>query len=120
MNFLVDAQLPRRLARHLRAAGHDALHTLDLPDGNRTKDREINALSLRDQRVVVTKDEGFVTSFFLARRPHKLLLISTGNIGNAELEALFVPSIPEIVAAFAEHDFVELTRTALIIHAGSI
>ena len=36
MKFLVDAQLPRRLADYLRAAGHDAVHTLDLPNANRT------------------------------------------------------------------------------------
>ncbi len=63
MNFLVDAQLPRRLAYHFRAAGHDALHTLDLPEGNRTTDHMINELSLREERIVVTKDEDFVTSF---------------------------------------------------------
>ena len=116
MNFLVDAQLPRRLARHLRAAGRDALHTLDLPRGNRTPDHEINELSLREQRIVITKDEEFVTSFLVARHPYKLLLISTGNIRNAELEASFVPSIPTLASAFIEHSFVELTRTALIIH----
>lgn len=31
MKFLVDAQLPRRLASWLNEAGHDTLHTLDLP-----------------------------------------------------------------------------------------
>jgi predicted nuclease of predicted toxin-antitoxin system len=30
MKFAVDAQLSRRLARQLAAAGHDALHCLDL------------------------------------------------------------------------------------------
>jgi hypothetical protein len=29
VKFLVDAQLPPRLARALVAAGHDAVHTLD-------------------------------------------------------------------------------------------
>ena len=38
MNFLVDAQLPRRMTAWLTAAGADAVHTLDLPDGNRTTD----------------------------------------------------------------------------------
>jgi predicted nuclease of predicted toxin-antitoxin system len=42
VNFLVDAQLPRRLALRLRDAQHDVLHTLDLPNGNRTTDAEIN------------------------------------------------------------------------------
>ena len=116
MTVLIDAQLPRRLARHFRAAGHDAVHTLDLPAGNRTKDRDINDRSIREQRIVVTKDEDFVTSLLVARRPYKLLLISTGNISNAELDALLVPTIPAIEAAFAEASFVELTRTSLIIH----
>jgi predicted nuclease of predicted toxin-antitoxin system len=41
MKFLVDAQLPRRLAHRLRDRGHDALHTLDLERGNRTPDRQL-------------------------------------------------------------------------------
>ncbi len=36
MKFIVDAQLPRRLALELAAAGHDAVHTLDLAKDNRT------------------------------------------------------------------------------------
>jgi predicted nuclease of predicted toxin-antitoxin system len=85
MKFLVDAQLPRRLIYRLREAGHDALHTLDLPAGNRTTDAEINAVSLREGRIVITKDADFVSSFIVSREPHKLLLISTGNSSNAEL-----------------------------------
>lgn len=38
MKFLVDAQLPRRLAQSLIEAGFEAIHTLDLPLGNRTPD----------------------------------------------------------------------------------
>jgi predicted nuclease of predicted toxin-antitoxin system len=117
MKFLVDAQLPRRLARRLGAAGHDAVHTLDLPDGNRTTDAEISRLADGEGRVVVTKDADFVTSFTLARRPAKLLVVSTGNITNAALEGLVVANLPAIVVAFDAHDYVELGRTALIIHA---
>ena len=56
MKFLVDAQLPRRLLAHIQAAGFEATHTLDLADGNRTHDRVINELSIKEQYVVVTKD----------------------------------------------------------------
>ena len=38
MKFLIDAQLPTRLAELLNRAGHDALHTIGLPDGNRSTD----------------------------------------------------------------------------------
>lgn len=59
MRFLVDAQLPARLARFLRQAGHDVVHTSDLPDGNRTPDRQIAELADGQSRVVVTKDRDF-------------------------------------------------------------
>ena len=36
MKLLINAQLPRRLAHQLRAAGFEAIHTLDLPQGNRS------------------------------------------------------------------------------------
>jgi predicted nuclease of predicted toxin-antitoxin system len=101
----------------LRDAGHDTVHTLDLPAANRTTDEEINELSARDLRVVITKGTDFVDSFLLFHRPYKLLLISTGNIANADLEELFVAEIPAIAAAFESYDYLELTRTTLIFHS---
>jgi predicted nuclease of predicted toxin-antitoxin system len=62
MKFIVDAQLPRRIARELAASGqHDAVHTLDLPAGNHTSDGDIIASAIRESRIVVTKDRDFVT-----------------------------------------------------------
>lgn len=116
MRFLVDAQLPRRLAYQLRAAGHDVLHTLDLPNANRTRDAEINRLAAQEQRVVITKDADFVSSFLLYREPPQLLLVSTGNIPNPELESLVAAALPRIVEAFDAAAYVEPTRTSLIVH----
>lgn len=101
----------------MREAGHDTIHTLDLPDRNRTPDEIINDLSARDLRVVVTKDTDFVDTFLLSNRPYKLLLIATGNIGNADLEDLFVAQLPTIAEAFQSYDYLELTRTNLIFHS---
>lgn len=100
MKFLVDAQLPRRLALEIRARGHDVLHTLDLPDGNKTPNSQINAISVEEERIVITKDADFVNSFYVANRPYKLLLISTGNITNTELMELFLPQLDAIAKAF--------------------
>jgi predicted nuclease of predicted toxin-antitoxin system len=116
VKFLVDAQLPRRLIHQLREAGHDAIHTLDLPDGNRTTDVQILEISEQERRVVATKDDDFVNSFLLMRRPYKLLLISTGNIANTELQALIAPYIESISTAFETYDYLELNRSGLIIH----
>lgn len=117
MKFLVDAQVPRRLAWAIRDQGHDALYTLDVPDANKTTDEQINVLSEQDQRIVITKEGDFVSSFLVSDRPYKLLLISTGNIANRDLEALFMSHSSTTVDAFEEYRFLELTQTALIIHS---
>jgi predicted nuclease of predicted toxin-antitoxin system len=116
MKFLVDAQLPRRLVSRLREAGHEAIHTLDLPLGNRTPDSLINELSFLEGYVVVTKDTDFVNSFLLHQRPSKLLLVSTGNIRNSELESLFLSNLKNIAAQFDAFDFIEINQRAIIFH----
>jgi predicted nuclease of predicted toxin-antitoxin system len=101
MKFLVDAHLPRRLVYRL---------------GNRTPDSFINELSIQEEYIVITKDADFVNSFLLHRKPYKLLLVSTGNIRNTEMEALFLANIEKIVEGFAMFDFIELDRKAVIFH----
>ena len=54
MNFLIDAQLPRRMVAWLMVAGADAVHTLDLPDGNRTTDVQVNDPNVGDEVVEET------------------------------------------------------------------
>ncbi|HBB97274.1 MAG TPA: hypothetical protein DC054_18000 [Blastocatellia bacterium] len=116
MRFLIDAQLPRRLAIQLRRNGLDAIHTLDLPLGNRTTDLAINELSITEQYVVVTKDSGFVESFVLHGKPWKLLLVSTGNIRDSDLEGLFQSNVERIVDGFKTLGFIELSRSSVIFH----
>jgi predicted nuclease of predicted toxin-antitoxin system len=110
MTFLVDAHLPRSLCVLLAQHGHDAVHTLDLPARNVTKDRVINQISLDDQRVVISKDTDFFFSHLLQGRPWKLLLVKTGNISTHDLRALFERNRPTIEAALQNHTLVELDR----------
>lgn len=48
VKFIVDAQLPQSLATLLKPKGADALHTLELPDKNRTEDRAIIKLAFEE------------------------------------------------------------------------
>ncbi len=96
-----------------QAAGHDALHTSQLPGQNETSDQAINALSVREQRVVVTKDSDFYHSHLLHGKPWKLLLIRTGNIRTKDLTRLFQQHLPAIVAALERNSLVELDRQAV-------
>lgn len=116
MKFLVDAQLPTRLARFLTSAGHDAVHTTALPDGNRTTDRQIATMADDEARIVVTKDRDFRDGHLLTRSPQRLLVIATGNITNAALLSLFETNLDAIVIALNEANFVELGPRSLVIH----
>jgi predicted nuclease of predicted toxin-antitoxin system len=116
VKFLVDAQLPARLARHLIAAGHDARHTSDLPNANRTSDAEICLTADAEERVVVTKDRDLRDSHLLRGSPRRLLVIATGNITNNELLSLIEANLGEIEAALDEAAFVELASDRLIVH----
>ncbi len=86
LKFLIDAQLPRRMTEWIREGGCDAVHTLDLPDGNRTTDEHIIESADSDDRVVITKDGDFAHSHLHKSCPRRLLLVSTGNISNRALE----------------------------------
>lgn len=116
MKFLVDAQLPRRLSEQLQSIGHDSLHTLDLPDANQTSDDDLNRISVTEKRTLVTKDADFIDSLFQRGEPHKLLLIATGNIRNADLLALFANNIVSIVAMLNDSRYVELNRADIVDH----
>jgi predicted nuclease of predicted toxin-antitoxin system len=110
MKFVVDAHLPAGLAAVLVAAGHEVVHTSQLSEENKTTDAEINELSIREQRVVVTKDSDFYHSHVLHGKPWKLLLVRTGNIRTRELKQLFEVHLPAITTALATHSLVEIDR----------
>ena len=115
MKFLVDAQLPKRFVGWLETQGHDAIHTSDLPLKNATPDRDVIACAIKEARVVVTKDDDFVQAFLLNGEP-ALLLISTGNISNRNLENLLRANLSAVAKAFEDHRFIEITSDGLITH----
>jgi predicted nuclease of predicted toxin-antitoxin system len=59
MDFIVDAMLPFKLSEFLKQNGHNSVHTLELPSNNFTTDNFINDLSIKEKRVVTTKDSDF-------------------------------------------------------------
>ncbi|HVX23580.1 MAG TPA: DUF5615 family PIN-like protein [Acidimicrobiales bacterium] len=117
MKFLVDAQLPAKLAQLLRTAGHDVVHTSELPDGNRTTDQALARQADGEGRVVVTKDRDFRDGYLLNRSPRHLLVVATGNIANRDLLTLFDGNLTVIIEALAESPYVELRPAGLILHA---
>ncbi len=111
--------MPARIAEFLNRVGHDALHTIELPDWNRSTDSQIAQRADIDGRVVVTKDVDFRDGHLLGRSPRKLLVVATGNIMNDALLSLFELHLDAIVSALGEADFVELTQESLSRLAGA-
>ena len=116
MKFLIDAQLPRRLVKIFNEFGYEAIHTLDLPQGNATQDEQINNFSITNKYIVVTKDKDFLDSFILSGKPYKLFLITTGNIKNNDLIILLSNNLLEISSLFQTHSFIELNQNQITIH----
>jgi predicted nuclease of predicted toxin-antitoxin system len=116
VKFLVDAQLPRKLATAFASGGHEVVHTLWLPEKNRTSDSYICRLADAEGRVVITKDADFVTSHLLLGSPIKLLQIATGNLPNPELCQLILGNLSRIEVAFVTANYVEFTTSSLIVH----
>jgi predicted nuclease of predicted toxin-antitoxin system len=116
VRFLVDAQLPARLATFLNKRGHNAIHTSSLPAGNRSTDQQICTIADAQDRIVVTKDTDFRNSHLLSDSPRRLLIVTTGNITNDALLELVDADLEGIADAFEYGDFVELGPDALIVH----
>jgi predicted nuclease of predicted toxin-antitoxin system len=116
VKFLVDAQLPRRLAIRLTALGHEAIHTLDLPAGNRTSDSAICSHADATDSIVITKDADFVIKRTLYGSPRRLLLLATGNINNPALLQILEANLSALQHALQHGGLVELSRTSLILH----
>ena len=116
MKFLLDAQLPKKLAHFLNFNKHDTLHTLDLPQKNLTKDSEVNTVSISERRVVVSKYRDFVESIIISKKTNNLLYINTGNITNTQLQELFRKNLDYIVMELEKSRFVELTSVNMVTH----
>jgi predicted nuclease of predicted toxin-antitoxin system len=97
MKFIVDAQLPKSVSDFLCDKGHDCIHTLDLPNKNRTSDKEILAISINEQRIVITKDSDFLESFIT------LLQILDQHLDTMINHLLY-------------HSLIEINKTEIIIH----
>jgi len=116
MKFIVDAQLPASLAKWLQTQGFDAIHTLDLPNKNFTSDVDIIALSMAEERMVISKDYDFFEYYLLKGEPHKLLFITVGNIVNRELLNLFELNWSQLYRLAQQYTIIEMNQYKITVH----
>ena len=96
VRFLIDAQLPPGLTRHLTARGHVAEHVNQVGLGN-TSDSAIFQYAARTGATLVTKDEDFVALAGQEATGPQVVWIRIGNISNDALWRALDPLLDEIV-----------------------
>ncbi|MCD6012970.1 MAG: hypothetical protein K0Q79_2832 [Flavipsychrobacter sp.] len=116
LRFLVDAQLPKKLSDLLSQNGLISIHTLDLPQKNATSDKYLKEKSTNENLILITKDDDFLHSFIVEKKPPRLILIKTGNISNKELLEIFTKGLKVIISLIEQHPLIEITREEIIVH----
>jgi predicted nuclease of predicted toxin-antitoxin system len=111
MKLLIDAHLPDSICECFK--GCDCIHTKQLEKGNLTKDSFINKLSIKEKRIVITKDTDFYYSYIASREPYKLVLVKFGNMRLSDLKNYFQKNGNKIIAIMENHSFVILEKTRI-------
>jgi len=101
MRFLVDAQLPPVLARWIASHDHVAEHVA-VALAPTEQDAVIVRHAVDTGAVIVTKDSDFLT----LAPPPPLIIVTTGNITNQALLALFRERFGRAVDALARGETV--------------
>jgi len=117
IKFIVDTQLPPKLAQFLAARGFDAIHTTFFPDGHLLNDKEIRSIATQENRIIITKDSDFFDSYLAQGIPPQILLLQFGNIKNEELIAYFEQELNHIQMLFEKGaELVFFDKTQLIVY----
>jgi len=106
MKLLIDANLPKSLSDYFPE--HEVIHTLQLPEGNLTSDKSVNAISISQECVVVTKDDDFYYTYIARLGPYKLVLVKLGNIRLKELKQYFERNASKIIELLQHNSFIIL------------
>jgi predicted nuclease of predicted toxin-antitoxin system len=78
VRFLVDMPLPPALAHWLKAAGHDAVHAVEL-GLQRASDADILSQGKPDRRTIITADLDYPRLLALARATEPSLILFRGG-----------------------------------------
>ena len=103
MTFLVDNQLPQALIRLFISRGYQAEHVLDL-GMEEVDDLVIWNYATKNKRVIVTKDEDFISLSLQAETKNQVVWVRLGNCRTAPLLAAFESALPKLIQALQQGD----------------
>ena len=103
MRFLIDAQLPPRLARRLADLGHEATHVADIELAG-ASDPVIWDAAIERAAILVTKDQDFAIIRAASEEGPTVVWIRIGNTSNNVLIARLIKSLDAIGEAIKRGD----------------
>ena len=109
----IDAQLPPALAAWLSYEGVEAKHVVDCGLLSADDSSIFGAAREAGVTAIMTKDHDFVRLLETLGPPPRVLLITLGNVRNADLRLIVLASWPEVRAFLASGDaLIEIGRRA--------
>ena len=110
MKFLINMPVTPDAGPHLRAAGHDAIHAVDLGLA-RSSDDELLTVARREERVIITADLDYPRLIALqqADRPG-IILFRGGAYSDREMLALLDRVLTRASTLGLEHSIVVVDR----------
>jgi predicted nuclease of predicted toxin-antitoxin system len=99
MKFLVDAQLPPAFEYWLKEKGHDAVHVFNR-QMHAAQDTEIAELAIKEKRILISKDEDFLSHYYPDR--FAFLWLRCGNTTRIALFEWLEPRWSEIEKLLAK------------------
>lgn len=115
MKFIVDTQLPPRLAHYITSVGYQTVHTTFYENGHLLDDNTIVVIAKEEDRTIITKDSDFLDNYVIHGAPPKVLVLEFGNISNKDLLKLFDDYFNEVIISFEQGNNIVLFRRDEII-----
>jgi predicted nuclease of predicted toxin-antitoxin system len=108
VKFLVDAQLPPKLARWIDSRSHQATHVFEI-GLEAANDGPIWEHARKQKAVIISKDEDFVDNWLLSDKPVPLIWIRKGNCSNQALLTWLEPLWSDTLSRLEQGEqFIEL------------
>jgi len=114
LKFLIDENISPDVVDIFKEQGLSAYHINDIKahKKQRVVDDQIRRLALRNEYIIVTKDDDFVRSFVSRKVPEKLVFLY-----GLDSKALLLDRLEQIVhdlkTSIETHDFIEVTKSSI-------